>query len=1167
MVLMKTYKKLLSSLLALAMSVYIIPTVWAEDLTQQIQDTPENPYSDNAEKGIPQTEDEIIGDDIETEQPQDDNIGGSEEGGIMPFSLLPLDPPINKTVIIDRSDGVPPELEGKPRYSFLVSEALSGPLAEDGIIGNSEAYTDPIMYSFDDSDYVPVGWNDVISLEYENDYVYFILGNDQLNIDNQRYRIYTSFNYYDEDFIENTKINAFNASGEKVRCIRENAYGQKSETGYYFNKYCYVSDKNFRSNEYPRFLITLPDGYSANNVEIYEGLIYDISDLDNSENIAYKIIDGGIAAEPYGMDYYSYPDNYVGIRVGYKDLTIVITLADGRKQYLPVRYQIYISSNQVTLSASSYNSYTNLYSSPGGQYLGTGYFSIADSFDSLTGRVYAYYYDYIDENSNGFANNSTAKINFACFGKYNSMEAALLNGEVDIKDDLFGINSPAAVDFSKCENMTAYLYDGTEIQVKVVEITALDIYGILHNEVLYWGIADNQSSIIDSGPSDDTYFNINGVQKIGDDGEKASLSSYRVRSSNDTYFKNGYQTVFILDDGAPVADGTVIYPLFSKGSGVNVYAAGYPGVQNSGESPITFKSGTAVQYSAASESGTHLKNYWVTFVTQQRGAKLFVNAVNNPDHYSANGRPQREVFLDSRHNYRHEIFFANIGSETLTGITVSLSEDTQGVKLDDYWTVIDNSVGTLAPFTKTNAPDNIAKIRLVPIDEEAFSAISGTLNISTANGGSVDIELTGIAGVPKITTDKLYDGVKYVPYSSVIMTNNMYGSGNMSFSISDGSLPDGLELRPNGEIYGIPTSTGTFTFTAEAVYNGAKQEDGSQYSCTKTYTIVIADNTDDNVDATNTDEQGHQLMEKVSKYVTVYYSETNSGNLAVDRIEIDSDLFWSEGPLGELQNFYIDGIKLTEGSDYIAEEGSTKITVRAQTFGHTSITGSDVPHTLAAEFRSADTNELKRSAQNVYLDYINNGSGSNPGGSEKPGENGGSNSTNGTGGSTAGISNPTKGNDSVNTVMRIVDADGYPVYGLSVELHSAPKRASTDENGMIKFNSVEFGRHTLYITRKSDNKKISKTFSIASGSSIGMKGNVITASAGDTVYMTIEYDGSKISIDSVAEDVSSSSGAYGDGKMLLMDISKNVLSRRTLYAILLIAAAASAFIIRRKIKS
>ena len=50
-----------------------------------------------------------------------------------------------------------------------------------------------------------------------------------------------------------------------------------------------------------------------------------------------------------------------------------------------------------------------------------------------------------------------------------------------------------------------------------------------------------------------------------------------------------------------------------------------------------------------------------------------------------------------------------------------------------------------------------------------------------------------------------------------IQTNSLHGG--MAFSTADGALPDGLMLKSNGQIYGIPTKTGEFEFTVKALYN------------------------------------------------------------------------------------------------------------------------------------------------------------------------------------------------------------------------------------------------------------------------------------------------------------------------------------------------------------
>ena len=422
-----------------------------------------------------------------------------------------------------------------------------------------------------------------------------------------------------------------------------------------------------------------------------------------------------------------------------------------------------------------------------------------------------------------------------------------------------------------------------------------------------------------------------------------------------------------------------IVPIFDVGNGVQIFA-GANGAsatkQISEKTEIDFTSGKAVQYSAAAENGKNLKNYWVTFLTQQEGPKLFVNAANDESHYATvDGQkmPQREVFLNEEYGYHHDVFFANIGDQNIEGLYVKL-ENAQNVKLDDYWTVGDTT--TLSAFTTTESRDpdgyyvyngdlaNFAKVRLVPENDE-LGIISGTLVIGYTGSSTIPVEevridLTGIAGDPKITTSSVVDGVKFVPYSSVIQTNSLHGG--MAFSVTEGVLPDGLTLKPNGEIYGIPTKPGEYEFTVKAVYN--KNE---KAACEQTYVLTIQDNTDENVLAVNEGEQGYKLLDAVDK------------NLSIADIPAAGVLFRSEGTFGDFVAFFLDGKKLVKGTDYDADEGSTRITIHAQTFKN----AGNGTHTIAAEFRTGGQadGEMKKTAQNVTVTGSSNSGGGGSGGS------------------------------------------------------------------------------------------------------------------------------------------------------------------------------------------
>ncbi len=517
-------------------------------------------------------------------------------------------------------------------------------------------------------------------------------------------------------------------------------------------------------------------------------------------------------------------------------------------------------------------------------------------------------------------------IAFAAVGLYASQAEAEADGAADIKEALF--ETGYAAQFHNGVTFTIFDLDGDVYRYRITTVA--------------------QEEELPPAPeplSDDTYFHARGAEDVG---------AYVMSSGDDSYYyDSGYQTVFLLgQDGAPVTAST-IRPTFYRGPEVHVYAgtdvtSGTP--QESGVTEIPFSSGDYIKYSAGSESGTHLKNYFVTFLTQQTGPTLFVNGANVTEHYDEEtGLPVRRLMLDEAHRYYHDIFFANIGDEPLTGLEVTLSDDAQNVQLDAYWTVRGDSVGSLAPFDSVlnGAMDNIAKIRLTA-PEGAVGPIHGTLTIrADGEGNEVTILLTGIAGIPEITTEEIVDGVKYVPYASVIQTNSTADADAILFERVDGSLPDGIELRPNGELYGAPLETGTFDFTVRATYEG-----NAEISDTAELSITILENTDANVDAST--DVGYELTTRVPAAITSY----------------EDYVFESSGELGEFQDFWLDGVRLEKDVDYIAEEGSTKITIRAQTFA----SAGRGTHTIAAEFRvNNDVHaELKKAAQN-YTSNVSSG--------------------------------------------------------------------------------------------------------------------------------------------------------------------------------------------------
>ena len=621
------------------------------------------------------------------------------------------------------------------------------------------------------------------------------------------------------------------------------------------------------------------------------------------------------------------------------DLTLVWT-RNGQSTVVPYYVSISAASTDMYLrqvryresEASSWTSFS--YSSSSSYRNGVRTYTIkVDESYPLDGSymLSLYYLGYDSSMDNSL-------VSKAVVGAYDSLESAA-NAE-DVKSALF----------ADSWNADGYVWNFAEGPLTV---TVFDTYGNVLQES--YTLARRETAPVSDETtvnpfSSDVYFGVNSaysVYSVDNDVYTIACDTFVMPYDDDSYYHSGYQTVFMLqeDTQGPV-QGNLVVPYFYTGYGVHAYAEvnGETVLQQSGTNQLPFTPGEAIHYSTAAEDGSNNRNYYVTFVNPTPDSKIFVNAATNSQHLDAEtGLPTRVVYLDENHDYHHDVLFANLGMTTMTGLSVTLT-DAVGIKLDDYWTIRSDSVGVLPPYN-LNTKDNFGKIRLLPTDETAFTAVKGTLTISADNNEPVVIKLTGVVGTPRITTEVLASGaVRFVPYASMIQTNYIGDvTDAISFSVVSGELPAGVTLRPNGEVYGVPMETGTFTFTVQINYKG-----DTSVKDTKTYTIVVANNTDENVEAAT--DEAYKLIDRLPASIIASEQTVRS-----------------EGAFVEFMELYLDGVKLTRGVDYTAESGSTKITISDETLEGTA----DGEHTLAAEFRvgGSETGELKRFAQNFTLTH------------------------------------------------------------------------------------------------------------------------------------------------------------------------------------------------------
>ena len=546
---------------------------------------------------------------------------------------------------------------------------------------------------------------------------------------------------------------------------------------------------------------------------------------------------------------------------------------------------------------------------------------------------YTYYKDDLESNSS---------VTAAYIGQYDSIADAQKANAPEIKEFLFSDDYDIGYEADYSQGVTFSIFigeDGSEKQEKYC--------------YTFKTVEDTSQPVEPSTPdlrNEKFVVNFTGLR----DQEGKYIGRYLVDYEMDSYSAYEYITMIV----APETDLTNVAPEFEVikeyADSVNLYVPGSSAPEESGKSCHDFSNGP-VQYTATTQTMINgqdyskAKNYWLQIIKADEGAgKLYVNSLKDEDSKTReeNGviYSKREVMIDGYNGDVHDILVVNMGTEALTGLTTELSSDV--LELDDYWKLKGqfelSGYKTIYREESYGELPNMAKIRLHAKEGKVSTSDNlGTLTIKSGDKPIMVFELTGSVGDPHITTQEIPKAVKYVPYGSMIQNSNKYDWNTVTYSVS-GNLPVGMQLYQSGELYGVPRQTGKFNFTVTMhnSYSGFKDY-------TKNFTIEVLDNTDKNVDE-STD---------VNYTVTQRIPDINITALQEDY------LFVSEGQFNQFEKsdhkVFLDGRQLERGREFEANEGSTRITIKAETLDDLD----DGTHTLGVEFRE-DNNDLKRAAQN-----------------------------------------------------------------------------------------------------------------------------------------------------------------------------------------------------------
>lgn len=788
-------------------------------------------------------------------------------------------------------------------------------------------------------------------------------------------------------------------------------------------------------------------------------------------------------------------------------------------------------------------------------------------------------------------------------GQYDSAEEAA-NAE-DVTEQVF--NGTYPIDYSSYDTGVDFtlLYREYEYDMENhTYIISTEVKSIVLHISLYNPYLDPDGSTPLSAPIDrptvgipDPYFRIRSVYALSEDGKENWVRSISISDKNsdgkqDSYYGFGYQTWFIDNTSNTSLSSVPVDPSKLKLSvytdeNFNVYDATKSYLINFDE-PQDF-TGEKVQYIVSNKNDT-LNRFVSIVVKSENGPRLYVC-----------GPEKREIYFDDYYGQYHDILIANPGNGNLTGLNVEWAVAPRNVKIDDYWMVGGARNDTLEPISFSGSysyENNFAKIRLVP---DGDGEISGTLKISADGQTPYFIELSGHAGDPKIVTESpLPDAVKYVPYNAIIATDRIHEWQKITFVEASGR-PAGLSMNEKtGEIYGVPQEAGTYSFTVRAKVT-YPSSGGSEtwFYIEKEFELTVLENTDINV---------YEASDEGYTIVTPIGTEGTSG--ARDyRVKSDqlgaTQLFVSNGTFGDFIDLWLNGEKLNRGVDYTVESGSTRITIRSQTFADLV---KEESNTLAAEFRvDGDlSKDLKRTSQNFIITDLdvpenpsNPTSPANPSAPSAPsGSSNASPAQNNSGQNgvkdpvqetidliKAIPSDPTADPDAVDAARKAYDAltdeqkkrvdnyrdlldaeetlknaddaeeenndindaetdgapddaesdsgedsdidgesapDGVTMYGvvidlngtalsgLEMELHSDVQSAVTSRNGSYRFETAEFGAHTLILTDPKTGASTEKKFTLVEADTIAIEDDVIYAPNRASLSLSIAFDGRNV---------------------------------------------------------
>lgn len=194
--------------------------------------------------------------------------------------------------------------------------------------------------------------------------------------------------------------------------------------------------------------------------------------------------------------------------------------------------------------------------------------------------------------------------------------------------------------------------------------------------------------------------------------------------------------------------------------------------------------------------------------------------------FSTSAQLTGTLTLDAGGDSNAEFIF-QIGSTLTTASNSVVDVVDSGESCNVYWQVGSSAtIGTATAFA-----GNIVALTSITLTTGASADGSLLARNGAVTLDSNGVSVCGLCGAITVLPTSLPNGTLSVAYGPEAITASG-GTGPYTFAVVSGSLPTGLTLTPAGSLSGVPTASGSFTFTVQAT------DDGDCIG-SRVYTIVI----------------------------------------------------------------------------------------------------------------------------------------------------------------------------------------------------------------------------------------------------------------------------------------------------------------------------------------